>query len=69
MDYGIVIVNQAGHVRMTNQRAEQLLQSGEVIQAVFGRIRLTNTKHNEALYGLARNVAAGNKEEVHVRTV
>ncbi|MES2149786.1 MAG: helix-turn-helix transcriptional regulator [Pseudomonadota bacterium] len=69
MDYGIVIVNQAGHVRMTNQRAEQLLQAGEVIQSVFGRIRLTNTKDNEALCGLARNAAAGDNEEMHVGTI
>ncbi len=69
MDYGIIIVNQACHVRMTNQRAEQLLQSGEVIQAVFGRIRLTNAKDNETLCGLTRTAAASDNEEIPVKTI
>lgn len=69
MDYGIVIVNQVGNVRMTNLRAEQLLQSGEIIQSVFGRIRLTNAKDNEALCGLARSATASDSADIHVRTI
>jgi DNA-binding CsgD family transcriptional regulator len=69
MDYGIVIVNQAGHVRMTNQRAEQWLQSGEVIQSLFGRIRLTNAKDNDALCGLIRTAASDNKADMQAKTI
>jgi DNA-binding CsgD family transcriptional regulator len=69
MDYGIVIVNQAGHVRMTNQRAEQWLQSGEVIQSLFGRIRLTNAKDNETLCGLIRTAASGDKADLQAKTI
>ncbi|MES2072950.1 MAG: helix-turn-helix transcriptional regulator [Pseudomonadota bacterium] len=69
MDYAIIIVNQAGHVRMTNQRAEQLLQSGEIIQSVFGRIRLTNAKDNETLCGLAQSATASDNADIHVRTI
>jgi DNA-binding CsgD family transcriptional regulator len=69
MDYGIVIVNQAGHVRMTNQRAEQWLQSGEVIQSLFGRIRLTNTKDNDVLCGLIRTAASGANADMHAKTI
>lgn len=69
MDYGIVIVNQAGHVRMTNQRAEQWLQSGEVIQSLFGRILLTNANDNEALCGLIRTAAAGDSGDMQAETI
>lgn len=69
MDYGIIIVNQAGHVRMTNQRAEQWLQAGEVIQSLFGRIRLTNTKDNDALGGLIRTAASGNNDDMQAKNI
>jgi DNA-binding CsgD family transcriptional regulator len=69
MDYGIVIVNLAGHVRMTNQRAEQWLQSGEVIQSLFGRIQLTNTKDNDALCGLIRTAASGDNGDMQAKTI
>jgi DNA-binding CsgD family transcriptional regulator len=69
MDYGIIIVNQAGHVRMTNQRAEQWLQAGEAIQSLFGRIRLANIKDNDALSGLIRTAASGNNDDMQARNI
>jgi DNA-binding CsgD family transcriptional regulator len=69
MDYGIIIVDQAGQVRMTNQRAEQWLQSGEVIQSLFGRIRLANARDNAALCGLVRTAAAGDPGDRQARTI
>lgn len=69
MDYGIIIVNQAGHVRMTNQRAEQWLQSSTVIRSVFGRVQLTNTKDHEVLCGLIRATATSDNGDMQARTI
>lgn len=69
LDYGIVIVNQAGHVRMTNLRAEKWLQSGEVIQSLFGRIRLTHAKDNDVLCGLMGSATVGDSADMHVKTI
>jgi DNA-binding CsgD family transcriptional regulator len=69
MDYGIVIVNQAGHVRMTNQRAEQWLQSGGVIHSLLGRIGLANARDNDVLRELIRTIAAGGTGDMQARTI
>jgi DNA-binding CsgD family transcriptional regulator len=69
MDYGIVIVNRVGHVRMTNQRAEQWLQSGEVVQSLFGRIRLSNIKDNEVLEKLVRTAASGDSGDMQAKSI
>lgn len=69
MDYGIVIVNQAGHVRMTNQRAEQWLHSGEIVQSMFGKIRLTNAKDNETLDGLVHAAVHSDGSDIQAHTI
>jgi len=58
MDYGTVIVNQPGHVRMTNQRAEQWLRSREIVQSLSGKIALTNATDNETIDKNGANRAA-----------
>lgn len=69
MDYGIVIVNRAGQVRMTNHRAEQWLQSAAVVQSLFGRIRLTNVQDNEVLEKMVRTAASGDDGEMQAKTI
>jgi DNA-binding CsgD family transcriptional regulator len=69
LDFGIVIVNRAGHVRMTNQRAEQWLQSGDVVHSLFGRIRLANAKDNEVLEKLVRTAASGDNGDMQAKSI
>jgi DNA-binding CsgD family transcriptional regulator len=67
MDYGIVIVDRTGHVRMTNQRAEKWLQAGDILQSVFGRIRLSIAADHDAMISLIH--AAGARPDAHARTM
>ena len=69
MDYAIAIVSQAGQVRMTNQRAEQWLDAGEIMHARFGRIGLADAAANDALGRLIRTAAAGDEGQVHTLAI
>ncbi|MRX11519.1 hypothetical protein GJ697_27205 [Pseudoduganella sp. FT25W] len=69
LDYGIVIVDQTGHVRMTNQRAEQWLHSGAVVRSLLGKVRLTNLKDNEALDSLVRAAAQADGGDVQAHAM
>jgi|SRR5471030_643401 len=54
---------------MTNQRAEQWLQSGGVVQSLFGKIRLTDAKDNETLDGLVRAAIRGESNDIEAHTI
>ena len=69
MDYGIVFVNKAGNIRMTNQRAERCLEAGEVIQSLFGRFRLANAKENDILEKLILTAASSENGDIPIRTI
>ncbi|MBC3810086.1 helix-turn-helix transcriptional regulator [Undibacterium aquatile] len=49
IDYGVVFVDGTGLIRMTNQRAERLLQIGDVICARFGRLQMKSSKEDQTL--------------------
>lgn len=69
MDYGIVIVSQAGQIRMSNHRAELWLQSGSLVHSHFGRIRLTAPKDNVALDQLIRAAGASDNRDVRAHAI
>lgn len=69
MDYGIVIVNQSGQIRMSNQRAELWLRSGSLVHARFGHLRLTAPKDHAALEQLIRAAGAGDNRDVRARAI
>lgn len=69
IDFGIVIVNRAGHIRMTNQRAEQWLQSGDVVQSLFGRFRLTNAMDNEVLEKMVRTATSADNGYLQAKSI
>lgn len=49
LDYGVVFVDQAGNIRLTNERAERWLQFGEAITAQFGRIQMKSSRDDRVL--------------------
>lgn len=58
IDYGVVFVDGAGVIRLTNQRAEQLLQHGDVICARFGRLQMKSAKEDQTLRQLIRSAVS-----------
>ncbi|MGV7208531.1 helix-turn-helix transcriptional regulator [Oxalobacteraceae bacterium A2-2] len=59
LDYGILIVDGDGNLRLTNQRAEQWLEQADILHSHFGRLRLAGAAGREALPVLLRAAAAG----------
>jgi DNA-binding CsgD family transcriptional regulator len=59
LDYGVVLADRMGNIRLTNRRAEQWLEQAEIIQAHFGRLRFRAPAEQEAFAGLLRAATTG----------
>lgn len=59
LDYGIILADRAGNIRLTNRRAEQWLEQADTIEAHFGRLRFHAAAERETLAGLLRAATAG----------
>jgi DNA-binding NarL/FixJ family response regulator len=59
LDYGIILADRAGNIRLTNRRAEQWLEQADIIEAHFGRLRFRAPIEPGALAGLLRAATAG----------
>ena len=59
LDYGIILADRAGNIRLTNRRAEQWLEQADTIEAHFGRLRFHAAAERETLAGLLGAATAG----------
>jgi DNA-binding CsgD family transcriptional regulator len=59
IDHGIVFLNGSGQIRLTNRKAESLLESGQFMMAELGRLLLSRANDNIQFHGKLAEIATG----------